>query len=104
MFKKDLRKLQQLLLKIPKGRVTTYGHLSRAIGLPKGWRYTGYLLKSNPEPDNYPCYKVVRSDGSVSGYSGPGGVKEKIRRLRRDGVSIDNKQVLFLNSLVYKDF
>ncbi len=93
MFNEDLKKLQQLLLKIPCGRVTTYASLAKAMKMPKAWRYVGHLLKSNPKPDKYPCYKAVRSDGSVGGYSGPGGLKKKIRRLRRDGIKIRRSRI-----------
>ena len=104
MFQQDLPNLQKLLTKIPPGKVSTYGALAKAMKMPKACRYVGYLLKSNPEPDIYPCYKVVRSDGSVGGYSGPGGLKEKIRRLRRDGVIINSGRVKSLKSYVYHDF
>lgn len=89
----DLKKLQRLLIKIPRGRVSTYGALAVAMKMPKASRYVGYLLGSNPEPDSYPCYKIVRSDGSVGGYSGPGGPAEKISRLRRDGFKIKRGKI-----------
>jgi len=54
-FEKDLSKLQRLLLKIPKGKVTTYSILAGALGKPKAWRYVGSLLNSNSDLEKYPC-------------------------------------------------
>lgn len=70
--------------------MTTYGVLAHALGT-RGYRAVGRLLSSNPEPDRYPCYKVVRSDGSLGGYSG--GTPEKIRRLRADGIPVKNGRI-----------
>jgi len=86
-----LKKLQQLLLKIPPGKVTTYKALADAMEL-KGYRYVGQLLNKNPEPDKYPCYKVVQSDGKLGGFAL--GNQEKIKRLKADGIEIKNGKVV----------
>jgi methylated-DNA-[protein]-cysteine S-methyltransferase len=95
----NLKKLQNLLLKIPKGKVTTYKEIARAMDT-KGYRYIGQLLGKNPEPDRYPCYKVVCSNGSLGGYSG--GIKNKVQRLRNDGIVIKSGKVFNLASVLFK--
>ena len=80
-----------LLKRIPKGRVTTYAELAKAAGSsPRGVAST---LASNASPDTFPCYKVVMSDGGLGGYSAPGGVAEKERRLKADGIVISGGRV-----------
>jgi len=74
------------LLKVPNGKVVTYGWLGRQVGT--GARVVGRIMAGNKEPDKYPCYRVVRADGKLGGYSGPGGIAEKMRRLKKDGVEI----------------
>lgn len=74
------------LLKIPKGRVTTYGAIAKKLHTSP--RAVGQALKRNHFPEKYPCYKVVYSNGQVGNYSAPGGKAEKIRRLKKDGVEI----------------
>jgi O-6-methylguanine DNA methyltransferase len=86
-----MRQILELLLQIPKGRVTTYQELARAAGT--GPRAVGSVMRSNRQPGFYPCYKVINSTGHVGEYSGPGGVQEKIRRLRADGVEVVNGRV-----------
>ena len=80
-----------LLKKIPKGKVTTYGSLARLCKTSP--RAIGMIMKTNPYPNECPCYKVVGSDGSLVGYSGKGGLKTKIKLLEKDGIKIVNGKV-----------
>lgn len=90
--------LEQLLL-IPSGKVTTYGTLAKVCNI-KSARYIGRIMATNERPDKYPCYKVVGSDGSLVGYSGDGGLDEKISKLKYDGVVFkDNGKVNLIESL-----
>ncbi len=86
-----------LLKRIPKGKVTTYGELARSAGLHP--RTVGMLMRKNSDPVNIPCYKVVRSDGSLGGYSS--GRKKKIKLLRNDGITIENGKI-DLNTYLHK--
>ncbi len=79
-----LTAMKCLLLTIPSGRVSTYSALARALGVHP--RYAGTLLSMNDNPIVVPCHRIVRSDGSLGGYSGPGGVSFKRRLLELEGV------------------
>lgn len=85
------QKVYSLLKRVPKGRVTTYGELAKAAHLHP--RTIGMLMKNNKYPVNIPCYKVVRSDGSIGGYSGNGGVRKKIELLKKDGINVKNGKI-----------
>jgi len=99
---KNLKKLQKLLAKIPRGNVATYRTMARAMGIPGGYRYIGNLLHSNPDPDKFPCYKIVKSNGLVGGYAE--GTEEKIRRLRGDGVIIKEGKVMNFSKCLFTGF
>ena len=99
MNQSHLRNLQNLLLKIPKGKVTTYKEVAHAMRT-KGYRYIGQLLNKNPEPDKYPCYKVVQSNGDLGGFGL--GCKDKIRRLKEDSIVIRNGKVVDFDSAFFK--
>jgi O-6-methylguanine DNA methyltransferase len=88
-----LQKVLHLTGKIPEGRVTTYSEIARALGKPGASRAVGNALRKNECPERIPCYRVVRSDGSVGGYSGVMNSREKIRRLERDGIAISRGKV-----------
>lgn len=70
---------------IPKGEVRTYGWIAQKIGRPSSARAVGTALGKNPFAPTIPCHRVVRSDGQLGGYSGPGGLKTKRQLLLKEG-------------------
>mgnify|MGYP002701193744 CR=1 FL=1 len=79
-------KVWNYLKKIPKGTVKTYLEVAKAIGKPKAYRAVANAVGKNPYPLKIPCYRVIRSDGSIGGYSGKGGIIKKRRLLRSEKV------------------
>ena len=59
--------------KIPSGKTRTYKEIAVAIGKPGSSRAVANACAANPFPISVPCHRVIRSDGSHGGYSGPGG-------------------------------
>jgi methylated-DNA-[protein]-cysteine S-methyltransferase len=78
----------ELLLKIPAGKVSTYGDLAKALGNPLASREIGRILGRNPNPVKVPCHRVVMSDGKVGGYAYGGDRKREL--LEKEGISFDN--------------
>ncbi len=62
---------------IPYGQTWTYGQVAQALGRPNAARAVGHALARNPMPIVIPCHRVVAADGSLHGYSGPGGLQTK---------------------------
>ena len=81
-------KVWKYLKKIPKGKVKTYKQVAIAINNPKSARAVANACAKNPYAPKIPCHRVIRSDGSVGGYSGRGGIKKKLRLLRSEKVEI----------------
>ena len=67
----------ELLKTIKKGTVKTYKQIAIAINRPKSARAVANAVGKNPFPPKIPCHRVIRSDGSLGGYSAKGGVKTK---------------------------
>ena len=65
------------LLKIPAGSTKTYKEIAIAISRPKSFRAVANACAQNPYAPEVPCHRVIRSDGSLGGYSADGGVKRK---------------------------
>lgn len=93
-----------LVRQVPEGMVTTYGALARALGDIVAARACGYMLSINPDPVGTPCFKVVRSDGTVGKFTHPEGSKEKIRRLSNDGVRVEDDIIQDFGSSLFEDF
>ena len=81
-----------LTQKIPKGRVTTYGEISRKITgcSTTAPQAVGQALAKNPKPGSgegeIPCHRVVKKGGEVGE-----GVKNQIDLLRAEGVTINKE-------------
>src|ERR687887_2871359 len=78
-----------LLLKIPAGKVSTYGDLAKALGNPSASREVGRILGRNPNPIAVPCHRVVMSDGKLGGYAN--GSDKKRQLLEEEGISFSGK-------------
>ena len=81
-------KIWVYLSKIPCGTVKTYSQVAKAIGKPLAVRAVANAIGKNPYAPRIPCHRVIRSDGSLGGYSGKGGVKTKRLLLRKEGISL----------------
>ncbi|MEK7628013.1 MAG: MGMT family protein [Patescibacteria group bacterium] len=82
------KKVWHELCKIKKGQVITYAELARRIGKPKAIRAVGNAVGKNPLAPEVPCHRVIRTDGSLGGYSGKGGVKTKLALLKKEGAAL----------------
>jgi methylated-DNA-[protein]-cysteine S-methyltransferase len=85
------------LLKVPKGKVTTYGELAKAVGLKNGQRAIGRIMNKNPFPVIVPCHRVILSSGKVGGYAW--GEKIKTNMLSQEGVKIKQGKILDKNTI-----
>ena len=73
---------------IPKGKVKTYKQVAVGIKSPKSARAVANACAKNPYAPEIPCHRVIRSDGALGGYSGRGGMKQKLKLLRSEKVAI----------------
>ena len=78
-------KVWNYLKKIPRGKVRTYSEVAKAIKRPTSVRAVANAIAKNPYSPKIPCHRVIRSDGSLGGYSGKGGKKMKKILLKQEG-------------------
>jgi len=74
--------------KIPYGTVKTYSEVAKKIGKPYSYRAVANAIGKNPFPPLIPCHRVIRSDGSLGGYSGKGGSRTKKMLLKKEGIKL----------------
>lgn len=94
------RRVYQKLLKVPKGKVTTYGELAKAINLPNGQRAIGRIMNKNPFPVIIPCHRVVKSDGKIGGYFY--GEDVKTNMLSKEGISVKSGKIQNWEKTVFR--
>ncbi len=93
------RVVYKMLLRIPRGTVSTYSRLAHALGCERGYRAIGRVLASNRHPLLIPCHRIVYSSLEIGGYSIPGLGDRGARQLKRgilksEGVRFEDEKVL----------
>ena len=81
-------KVWKYLKSIPKGQVKTYKQVAIGIKSPKSARAVANACAQNPYAPKIPCHRVIRSDGTLGGYSGRGGIKQKLKLLKSEKANI----------------
>jgi AraC family transcriptional regulator of adaptative response/methylated-DNA-[protein]-cysteine methyltransferase len=79
------QRVWQALREIPAGTTATYAEIARRIGEPKAIRAVAGACAANAIAVAIPCHRVVRTDGSLSGYRW--GVERKRALLTRESAS-----------------
>ena len=81
-------KVWYYLKRIPRGKTKTYKEVAIAVKKPLSYRAVANAVAKNPNPPNIPCHRIIRSDGTLGGYSGKGGVHKKKLLLKNEGINI----------------
>jgi methylated-DNA-protein-cysteine methyltransferase-like protein len=88
-----LQAIWHVVCAIPRGRVSTYGAVARAAGLPGRARQAGFALRVAPAGLNLPWHRVVGAGGRIAFPSSSRAYREQARRLRAEGVSVHDGRV-----------
>ena len=93
-------RVYELVVKIPEGKVTTYGSIAKALGT-KDARRVGQALHANPYEEKVPCHRVVNKKGEVSESFAFNGSDEQELRLKAEGVEFVSKGRVDLDKYLY---
>ncbi len=91
------RRIYSVVLRIPRGRVMTYGEVAAAAGMPRGARVVGYAMRASRR--RVPWQRVVgrKSRGTAHiTIKDPIGAAEQRRLLEREGVRFGSGEVIDL--------
>ena len=78
------KKVYKVVSRIPPGEARSYKWVARKTGHPNAYRAVGNALNKNLNPWVIPCHRVIKSDGSIGGYSKGAGFKRRL--LKSEGV------------------
>lgn len=81
------RRVYEVTRGIPAGSTLTYGQVAARVGMPSAAQAVGQALGANPCPILVPCHRVLAADGSLGGFSAPGGAETKRRMLIAEGAA-----------------
>lgn len=101
---KLFQQMRNLVKKVPKGKVTTYGTIAKTLGMRNN-RLVGWAMHSNKDP-LVPCHRVVFKNGSLAPGYAFGGPKIQKEKLAKEGVKFTKegkvKPAFFFAGLTYK--
>ena len=93
-------RIHDVVSRIPRGRVATYGQVARVAGLPGQARLVGYALHALPAGTSVPWHRVVNAQGAISTPGGPEGRQRRL--LEREGVRFDDRGRISLASFQWR--
>ena len=93
MTSNTFQKIYEVVKRIPRGKVATYGQIAMLAGNPRWSRVVGYALHVNPNPSETPCYRVVNRFGEPSEAFAFGGKARQIALLQADGIPVKDGKV-----------
>ncbi len=79
--------------RIPKGKVATYGQIAHICGNERASRAVGYALHFNPQPNVIPCHRVVNRFGGLAPEFAFGGAEIQAQLLKNEGVTVKDLAV-----------
>jgi len=94
----------KVMRRIPKGKVTTYGELAKALNT-KAYRAVGGACRHNPYAPQVPCHRVVAASGRIGGFGGKTkgkNIQQKIALLRKEGVRVQDGRVADFNEVLFR--
>ena len=89
IFKQQVWEIAKL---VPKGRVTSYGAIAKAVGFPNHSRHVGKAMGGCPK--DVPAHRVISSSGTLS-------VPEFKERLEAEGIQVENFRIKNLKTLFW---
>jgi methylated-DNA-protein-cysteine methyltransferase-like protein len=93
-------RIHDVVSRIPRGRVATYGQIARLAGIPRQPRLVGYALHALPAGTSVPWQRVVNAQGAISTPGGPDAVQRKL--LEREGIRFDSRGRISLDDFQWR--
>lgn len=84
-------KVWEALLRIPEGRLVSYGNIAEAISKPAAQRAVGSAIGDNPVAYLIPCHRVIKNSGVVGNFGW--GIPRKLAMIGWEGCKTD-KEIL----------
>lgn len=95
------QRIRELIRRIPKGKVATYGHIAALAGNIGGARQVSWVLHSSSRKEQLPWQRVINSRGTISLKPGYGYERQKAL-LEKEGVVFDIQDRVDLRKYLWK--
>ncbi|MAG50737.1 cysteine methyltransferase [archaeon] len=99
MNTKFTEQVYNITKRIPKGKISTYGEIAKALN-SKAYQAVGHALHKNPYAPIVPCHRVINSNGKIGGFAS--GTENKIKLLKKEGIKIKNNKIINFKKVVFR--
>lgn len=97
------QKVKDIIKKIPKGKVATYGQIATYSGNPRASRQVAWILHSSSKKDNLPWHRVINSKGLIS-LPHNGGYEIQKELLKKEGIVFGRNDKIDFNRYLWRIF
>lgn len=87
-------KVYEVVKKIPRGRVTSYGAIARYLGAGKSARMVGWAMNSASKMEDVPAHRVVNRNGLLTGKHHFPGTYVMQQLLEEEGIQVENDKII----------
>ena len=91
----------EVLRLVPRGRVTTYGAIAKALGSPQSSRMVGWAMNAAYVLNDVPAHRVVNRQGLLTGKMHFGSPDTMQHRLEAEGIKVKNDKVVKFEQLFW---
>lgn len=96
-------KVYEQVMRVPKGKVATYGQIAAMCGSPHASRAVGYALHCNPRPGVIPCHRIVNRFGALAPSFAFGGREVQAKLLEDEGVKVREDFTVDLAEYLFRE-
>lgn len=94
------QRVKQIIKKIPRGKVATYGQIAAYAGNPRAARQVAWILSSSSSKDKLPWHRVINRKGRISLEPNHGYEIQKML-LKKEGVKFDKSEAIDLELFLW---
>ena len=96
------QRVYEVVLLVPRGRVTTYGAIARYLGSPGAARMVGWAMnQSHTSSDYVPAHRVVNRNGLLTGKHHFDGSQLMQEMLENEGAQIRENRILNMKEMFW---
>lgn len=95
-------KVYEVVLKIPEGKVTSYGAIAEFLGAKRSARMVGWAMNNSHHIENIPAHRVVNRNGFLTGknHFDPPELMQIL--LENEGIIVENDQIINFEKVFWK--
>lgn len=94
-------RVYEVCMKIPEGRVTSYGAIAKYLGAAKSARMVGWAMNSSHKLEHVPAHRVVNRNGMLTGKHHFGGSNAMQQLLEAEGIKVKELKVVEFQKLFW---